>query len=134
MNAVKIILLIAVLVVSIVALVLHLTKAITEPADKFLTLLREGRMQDAYNATHSKFRNLTNQQAFDELIRANQFERNIGSEWSTRRLKNGYGQLIGSILLAGNAKVPVTFLFEKEGDEWRITTLKIHSGDTGEEN
>lgn len=130
MTAVKIILLIVVFVIAIVALVFHLTRAIVDPADKFMSLLRDGRLQEAYTYTHSKFRNQTAQAAFDELVRTRELDRNVGVSWSQRRIKNGYGKLKGSVLLPGGNRIPMVLLFEKEGDNWRITGIHINPGES----
>lgn len=125
MKVLKIIALVAVIVAGIVALVFHLLKGITVPADQFFALLANGQTRQAYDMTHSSLRNITTYEQFEKIVADFRLDKFKEVSWHTRRLKNGRGVLAGTVTLEGDSSMPMSLAFDKEEGIWKISTFRV---------
>lgn len=125
MSLISIIIITVLMVGSIIWLVLELTKAISEPANMFLTFINQGLTDKAYEMTHSKFKENTSLNKFAEVISKYNFNQKSYTSWYTRKLRNGKGIMYGKFYFDKDNSIKILLSFLKEDKKWKITAFSI---------
>jgi hypothetical protein len=113
-----------VLIGAIVAVVFYLTGDLTRSADRFLTLIREGKTKEAYLSTAREFQAATPEDSFLAFLKSSSVADYESATWSSRSLSNNIGELEGSIKTRGGGTIPIKLKLVKEGGEWRILAIE----------
>jgi hypothetical protein len=111
-------------VAAVVALVFYLTGGVTRAGDRFLTLVREGKVHEAYLATAKAFRTATPEEGFVSFLRSTGLADNREAKWSSRSLSGDTGELEGSVRTRDGGTVPVKLRLVKEESEWRVLAVE----------
>jgi len=117
------ILVVLALAVVIVLVALQATKGVAKSAETFFSLIREGKMEEAYNATAQEFQASTSFESFRQFLEITTLKNFSRASWTTRSINNNLGKLIGSIHTQEGGVVPVEIDLVKEAGQWKILSL-----------
>jgi hypothetical protein len=113
----------AVLVGTIIALVFWLTGGAVEASEKFLALIVQERMEEAYQSTAAGFRSQQDAATFAETVREIGLTRYKSASWTQRQIENDRATLEGSVTTVDGGTIPLTMALVSEGDEWKVLRL-----------
>jgi len=116
------------LVVVIVVVALQATKGVARSAETFFSLIREGKMEEAYNSTAQEFQASTSFETFRQFLEITTLKNFSRASWTTRSVNNNTGKLIGSIHTQEGGVVPVEIDLVKEAGQWKILSLTRKAG------
>src|SRR5262245_26697391 len=88
-------------------LVFTLTRGPVEAADRFLALLGQDKVQQAYRSAADAFRAATDEERFTAAVRRWQLTDFRSSFWSNRRVENHRGSVEGTVTTRGGAVIPL---------------------------
>ncbi len=110
---------------SVGPLVFYLTQAPVNEAERFLTLLAHGNMQDAYESSAFVVRQQMSEEDFTgEMLRLG-LQDNASASWSSRSISNGVAQLSGQVSTKQRAVIPLEIVLIKEAGEWRVAQVRL---------
>jgi hypothetical protein len=112
----------------IVYFVFALTRGAVEGADRFLSLLGQGKTGEAYAATADGFRNQQSEEQFTEAVRKLGLNDFGSSFWTTRNIVNDKATLEGTVSLKSGGSIPLTLQLFKEKGEWKVLELSGPKG------
>jgi hypothetical protein len=118
--------LVVVLVVigAIILFVFYLTSGLTQSADQFFTLVREGKAKDAYLSTTREFQAATPEENFMAFLKSSTIADYESAFWSSRSVSNKIGELEGSIKTRAGGIIPVKLKLIKEDGKWKIHSIE----------
>jgi hypothetical protein len=116
------------LIIVIVLVALQATKGVAKSAETFFTLIREGKMEEAYKATAQEFQAATSFETFSQFLEITTLKNFSRASWTTRSINNNLGKLIGSIHTRDGGVVPVEIDLVKEAGQWKILSLTRTAG------
>lgn len=100
-----------------------MTSDAVQAADQFLSLLAEGKVNDAYNSTASRLRAEETAEAFADSVRQVGLTDYASSSWHSRDLHNEVVTLKGTITTRTGGTLPVTIVLIKESGGWRVQSV-----------
>lgn len=112
-----------VFIVVIVLIALQATKGLAKSANEFFTLIKEGKVDQAYNLTAKEFQASTSLEVFTQFLEMTTLKDFSKARWTTRSINNNLGKLIGSIHTREGGTVPVEIDLVKEEGKWKIISL-----------
>jgi len=110
-----------------IAVIFFLTQGPVDSAERFLTLLAQGKMQQAYLSTAFTTQQQMDEQTFVREMRRMGLHDNASVSWSSRGISNGRAQLSGTITTKQRTVIPVTIVLIEEADEWKVATIQLHT-------
>lgn len=122
-------------VVFVVALTTILGKVLTplvDASESFLRELGEGKVHQAYTETSGPFRAGVSEAGLAQYVAKNGLRSVEGFGWYNRALRNGTGDLRGTIKLAGGKEMPVKVLLKQEGETWKVHHLMLGEEDAAD--
>jgi hypothetical protein len=122
------ILVVLALAVVIVLVALQATKGVAKSAETFFSLIREGKMEEAYNSTAQEFQASTSFESFRQFLEITTLKNFSRASWTTRSINSNSGKLIGSIHTQEGGVVPVEIDLVKEAGQWKILSLTRKAG------
>ncbi len=112
-----------------VVIAFSLTSELPNEADAFLSLIEQGRYEEAYQSTAEAFRHETSEGVFVSFISRTLLTDYVRASWSSRTIEHRTGRLDGTVRTKGGGEIPLTLQFVKEGEAWKILSLEM--GDVG---
>jgi hypothetical protein len=112
------------IVVAIVVMVMYWTSPITGAAASFFVLIREGKPQEAYQATTREFQASTSEQSFMAFLKSSTIGDYESATWSSRSVSGNTGELQGSIRTRSGGVIPLKVTLVHESGAWRIHALE----------
>lgn len=113
----------AILAAVIVALVFWFTGGAVDASEKFLALLAQDRIEDAYQSTATGFRSQQDAASFAATVKAIGLTRYASASWANRRIENNRATLEGSVTTTDGGTIPLTIELVSEDDEWKVLGL-----------
>lgn len=113
----------AVLAGVIVALVFWFTGGAVEASERFLALLAQDKIEEAYQSTATAFRSQQDAASFATTVKAIGLTRYASASWSNREIQNNRATLEGSVTTTDGGTIPLTIQLVSEGDEWKVLGL-----------
>ena len=112
----------------VVAIVFQATSGLTKVADNFFDALKEGDTDKALNYFSGQALNQTSSSNLDDFRFDNSLADLKSLSWSNRSISipDG-GELIGTLHLKNGQNIPLTLSFKKNGDDWKIYSIKQNS-------
>jgi len=101
------------------------TRGLPNAAAAFLTLIEQGRFDEAYHSTAAAFRHETDEDLFVAFISRTLLPEYAGASWSSRVIENGIGRLDGTVKTKDGARIPVTLEFVKEEGDWKVLSMQM---------
>lgn len=118
----------------IIPFVYYLTQAPVDDAERFLTSLAQGNMQDAYGATAFTFQQQIDEETFVREIRRLGLQDNASASWSSRNISNGMATLSGKITTKQRGVIPLKIILIKEAGAWKVLALEVPDASFGVTN
>ncbi|HOW97575.1 MAG TPA: hypothetical protein P5567_06525 [Kiritimatiellia bacterium] len=115
---------IVVVVAILIALLFFATSGLPKAADEFFSLVREGKVGEAYLATAAEFRAATGEEEFSAFLRDSALGQYASASWPTRAIENNRGRLEGTVTTRDGGQIPVELDLVKEGGAWKILNLR----------
>lgn len=118
--------LVVVLVVigAIILFVFYLTSGLTQSADRFFTLVREGKAKDAYLSASREFQASAPEEDFVAFLKKSTIADYESATWSSRSVANKIGELEGSIKTRAGGVIPIKLRLIKEDGKWKIHAIE----------
>ncbi len=118
--------LVVVLVVigAIILFVFYLTSGLTQSADRFFTLVREGKTKDAYLSASREFQASAPEEDFVAFLKKSTIADYESATWSSRSVANKIGELEGSIKTRAGGVIPIKLRLIKEDGKWKIRAIE----------
>lgn len=108
----------------IFALVMTLTRPVVTASDAFMTALKDGDFESAFEMGTPELRaELGNADRLGAMFAAT---RPVSWSWSTRRIRNGTGSVSGSVVYGSGRDGDVAIFLLPEGDNWRISGFRMN--------
>ncbi len=126
-KGVKILLWIVGAILAIIAIAFCATAGLPDVANKQLALIREGKIEDAYELyTSADFKAATSLEQFQAWVDSYPaLANNKSSSFNSREIMNNTGHLEGSLVANDGGVTPVVYDFVKENDEWKILMVQL---------
>ncbi len=118
-----------VIVVVAITMAIATTSALPNEADAFLSLIEQGRFEEAYQTTAEAFRHETSEEVFVSFVSGTLLTDYARASWSSRSIENRAGRLEGAVQTKEGGTIPLTLQFVKEEGAWKIASLEM--GDAG---
>lgn len=126
----KILIGIGVFIIGVVALAMWATAPLVEPIEEQLALLKEGRIEEAYNKTAGGFRNSTSLDQFKQFIESNPILMKISdTSFGSKEWENNLGTVTGSLTAEDGSVIPVTYRLVHENETWKILSISFNPED-----
>ena len=113
----------AVLAAVIVGSVFWVTGGAVDAGERFLALLAEDQIKEAYDSTAAGFRTQQSESAFAAAVREIGLTRYRSASWLNRQVQNNQATLEGSVTTSEGGTIPLTMTLVSEGDEWKVLGL-----------
>lgn len=97
-----------------------LQKGLTEVADKFFRAVAAGDYDTALQYVSSGFKRSTSVEKLQNFLESRGLTDYASANWSSWKLTTEQGTLEGTITNQDGSTVPVTLVFVKQGEDWRI--------------
>ncbi len=110
-----------------------LQSGLIEVADAFFAAAAAGDFATAYQLTSSGFRKSISVEKMQEFLEGRALTEYESSDWSSWELTTEQGTLEGTITTTDGSSIPVTVVFVKKGEEWRIHFIDAGSAGVSEE-
>jgi hypothetical protein len=117
----------------VIAAVMFMTAGMLGTADKFFSAVKVDNYDEAYTLLSEDFRGNTSKSRLKEYLTKNSLTKFKEASWGSRSVSGGRGELVGSITAETGGVVPISLGFIKEGDDWRIYSIKKPSSGLQEE-
>jgi len=129
----KIILSIAAVIAVVIALavtaVFYFTSGIVDTADAFFNSVKQKDIAKARSFLSEDFKASTDENALEAFLSEGALLNFKEASWSGRSIEGGRGELNGSIITETGGVTPITLMFVKENDAWKI--YAIHNSPAG---
>jgi hypothetical protein len=113
-----------VVVVAIVGGVLWFTDAAVEAGKGHLILIRDGKVEEAYQSTSSDFQKEVPLAGYREIVEARAVLREMRDiRFPERNIENGVATITARVTDAGGNGYSVPMRLRKEGDQWRVIAI-----------
>jgi hypothetical protein len=120
-------------IAAVVVIVFYLTSGVTEAADRFFALVRDGKAKEAYRSTAQEFRASTAEDQFLAFLKSSSIADFERASWHSRSVSNGVGDLEGSVTTKQKGVIPIKMKLVKEAGVWKVLSIdKAASGLIGE--
>ena len=115
--------------VSIVAaIIFQVTSGLTKVAASFFDALKKGDTNQALNYFSEQALNKSSRENLNDFRVDNSLADLKSLSWSNRSISNtDSGELIGTVNLKNGQNIPLTISFTKEGEDWKIYSIKKES-------
>lgn len=113
---------VAFMLITLIA-VLYATKGAVSDTERFLALLAQGDVHQAYLSTSSAFRREVTESVFSQYVNRTGLVDNASTSWSSRSFENNLGELKGEIVTKQRGRIPLTIKLIKEDGSWRVLGL-----------
>lgn len=107
-----------------------LTAGVTDSSDKFYSLIKENKTQEAYASTAKAFQNSASLDQFKIFLTATGIDKYASASWPSTSIMNDTGHIEGTITSTTNGSIPVTMDFVKEDGIWKVLNIKPTSTGT----
>lgn len=121
----KVLLGIVVLIAVVVGIAFYATSGIADVANKQLSLIREGKVEEAYFTYTSKdFQAATTLDDFKGFVNdSSAFGKNKEATFNSRVVINDNGSLEGALMGIDGSSIAVKYSLVKEGGGWKISSI-----------
>ena len=109
---------------AILVVALSLTKGLPRSADEFFTLIRDGKVKDAYLSASREFQASASEADFEAFLKNSSIGDYESATWSSRSITNNIGELEGSIKTRDGGVVPIKIKLVKEDGRWKIHAIE----------
>jgi hypothetical protein len=109
---------------AIILFVFTLTSGLTRSADRFFTLVREGKAKDAYLSASREFQASAPEEDFAAFLKNSTIADYESATWSSRSVANKIGTLEGSIKTRAGGVIPIKLRLIKEDGRWKIHAIE----------
>jgi hypothetical protein len=109
---------------AILVVVFTLTKGLPRSADEFFTLIRDGKVKDAYLSASREFQASASEADFEAFLKNSAIADFASATWSSRSIANNIGELEGSIKTRDGGVVPIKIKLVKEDGRWKIHAIE----------
>jgi hypothetical protein len=109
----------------IVAIVFGATKGVVKAGESFLAQVSEGKIAEAYASSSSTLQSQQDVESFEANVKKLGLVDYASVSWSNRSVNNGTGTLEGTITTKKGSSVPIFMEFVKEGDVWKVLSVKV---------
>ena len=117
-----------VFVIGLIALVGFFTSDVVKATEDYLALLKQGRVQEAYDASASGLREATSFEEFEQVIAAFPIlSQHTSFSVESRNLENDTGSVNGELRDPAGHRAAVEFNLVKENGVWRVLSLHVKS-------
>lgn len=97
-----------------------LQSGLIEVADKFFSSVAAGDYDTAYQLVSSGFRRSADVDKLRRFLESRGLDKYASADWSSWELTTEQGTLEGTITTTAGGSIPVTLVFVKSGEDWRI--------------
>jgi hypothetical protein len=98
-------------------------KALDQGADSFLAQLGAGEIDGAYKSAAEALRRQQTPEQFAAAVKKLGLTEFQSASWTTRKVSNAEGTMVGTIITRGGGTVPLTVNLLREGEVWRVSGL-----------
>ena len=116
------------LVVGIVFLAFFLTRGPVEAADRFLALLGEGKVREAYASAAGGLRSSTPEEQFAASVRRWKLTDYRSSSWHSRQVHGRTGHVEGAVTTRDGTVIPLRINLVQEDQAWKVVALEPLQG------
>jgi len=121
---------IAVVIALVVAAVFYFTSGLVDTADAFFNSVKQKDIAKARSFLSEDFKASTDENALEAFLSEGALLNFKEANWSQRSIEGlGRGALTGSIITESGGVTPITLMFVKENDAWKI--YAIHNSPAG---
>jgi hypothetical protein len=100
--------------------VLTATGGAAEEADRFFTLLGQGKVTEAYQSTATAFRGQQNEEDFTRVVKELGLNDYASASWSNRSVRNNQATLKGTVQTKSGGSIPLEVNLVYEGGQWKV--------------
>ena len=112
----------------VVAIIFQATSGLTKVADSFFDALKKGDTNQALNYFSEQALNQSSKENLNDFRLDNSLADLKNLSWSKRSISNtDSGELTGTVNLKNGQNIPLTISFTKEGEDWKIYSIKKES-------
>jgi len=108
-----------------IAAVFMYTGGMTKDAKAFFTALKNNDIAKASTYLSKNFTDSTSIEEFQAFFDSSILADYKDSSWNSRSVKNGLGEIIGTVKTEAGQKIPLTVSFIKEDGKWKISSINI---------
>lgn len=110
---------------AIFAFVMFLTSGLVETTDEFFALVKDGKLEQAYESTATEFKKKTNFEEFKLVLTKTTLDKYESAFWSKREIINNEGYLDGTVTNSLGGTLPLHVDLIKENGEWKVYGLDL---------
>lgn len=99
------------------------TKGLPQALNNFFAAIVNGKLDAAYGMTTKAYRNQVNRKDFVKFIKKNNLKQYKTSKLAAPMAESGFQRLNITAELNNGPGVPLSFLWTKEGETWRVEQL-----------
>ena len=115
----------AALVAIVAAIIFQATSGLTKVADSFFEALKKGDTDQALKYFSEQALNQSSRENLDDFRAINSLADLKNLSWSNRSISiPDSGKLTGTVNLKNGKNIPLTISFTKDGEDWRIYSIK----------
>lgn len=114
---------VAALVGGLVVFVFRATGPVVEAADRFLSLLGEGKTHEAYLSASKALRDRQDEGAFERSAKDLGLDGYESSSWSSREVSNDSGKVEGTVKTRSGSERELAIHLAREEGEWRVVSF-----------
>jgi hypothetical protein len=107
----------------ILGLVFYLTGGAVKAADRFLGLLGDGKVHEAYLSTSSTLRAQLEEESFTAAVKRLGLTDYASSSGTTRSVENNVANLEGTVTTKSGGSIPLKMKLVKEEGEWKVFSV-----------
>jgi hypothetical protein len=116
----KIVIGIVIVFVAAIATVFYFTSGMVGAADEFFAAIKKQDIPAARSFLSEDFKASTDETALKEFLSKGALLQFKETNWSSRQISGGRGELNGEVITETGGVVPLKLLFVKENDAWKI--------------
>lgn len=117
-----------------IAIIFYMTAGLVDSVQKQLEALKAGNIDAAYSYTAKDFQKATPIEAFKQFLdQYPSLKNNQSTFFNTRVIENNVGTLQGTLTATDGAQTPIEYILVKEGDTWKILSIKVNPTGAGVE-
>lgn len=129
----KILIGIAIFIVLVIVIASATTSPVVKPAEEQLTLLENGKIEEAYNMTSEEFQQSTSLEKFKNFIETYPIlAENKGHSFNERSFENNIGTVRGTLTAEDGTRVSIEYKLIKENGEWKILSVELNTTENPE--
>lgn len=124
----KILIAIALFILVVIGLAFWATSGVTKAVNTHVDLLRQGKIEQAYNdTTTAGFRQATPLAAFEAYVAQNTIlTQNKKLVMTESEFKNDAGRYVGKLVAADGTETTILFNLKKEDGKWKIVNFVLN--------